>query len=225
MSAGRDRRARRAARRAEIDGSGPVTEERPPATNPGAHGVFALFGEVLLVGVLVALVSVLLVTLPAALAAGMRHLHRFIAAEDTSLALFWDDVRRAALPGTAVGAGLLAVAAVLSLNLHLAGSGLLPGGAVVQVVGWVGLALLALVLLLGSGAWNPEDGWVQAMRRVPGLIRVDPPGALYVMSAAGFVVVVTWASTPLLVPALGCAALAVVAIPARPKGRPATRTA
>ena len=39
----------------------------------------------------------------------------------------------------------------------------------------------------------------------------------YVVATVGFLIVITWALTPLLIPGLGCAALAVVAIPGRPR--------
>ncbi len=37
------------------------------------------------------------------------------------------------------------------------------------------------------------------------------------VATVGFLIVITWALTPLLIPGLGCAALAVVAIPGRPR--------
>ena len=230
MSTAPDRRADRsanralkAARRQELDGSGPVREERGPATNPGAHGVFALFGEVLLVGLLIAVVSLPVVTLPAALAAGVSHLRRFVAAEDTKLSLFWADVWRALPGGAAVGGGTLVLTLLLLLDIDLARSGSLPGGAAVGLVGWAGLAVLAVALLAAAGAWTPDRGWAGSIRAVPALVRSDLAGALYLLATAGFVVVLTWVLPPLLVPALGCAALAVVAIPARPRRTPAIR--
>ncbi|GAB3815219.1 hypothetical protein GCM10028820_12280 [Tessaracoccus terricola] len=212
-------RARRAARRQARDGSGPVPEESAPAANPGARGGFGLFGEVLLVGLLVSLVGLLVVTLPAALAAGVRHTRRFVAAEDSRLALFWADVRAALLGGAVVGAGATALALLLLLDIDLARTGLLPGGAVIGVLGWAGLAALAVALLISAGQWDPQDGWRRAVRAVPRAVAADVPGALYVLATAALVAVVTWALVPLLVPALGCAALAVVAIPARPRRR------
>ena len=50
-----------------------------------------------------------------------------------------------------------------------------------------------------------------------GTVRLDVPGALYLAATAAFVVIVTWALVPLVIPALGCAALAVVAVPERPR--------
>lgn len=209
------RRAQRAARRAALSGSGPTRDDTPPTRFPGARAKFALFGEVLLTGLLVSLAGVLVVTLPAALAAGIRHLRRFVAAEDSRVGLFWADLKRGVVPGLAVGAAAVVLALILLLDIDVARSGFLPGGAAIEVIGWAGLAALALALLTAAGAWTPETGWRGAVRAVPGLVRADVPGAGYVVATAVFVGVVTWALPPLFIPAIGCAALAVVAIPER----------
>lgn len=212
------RREERAARRAALSGSGPTSGDEQPLRFPGAGARFALFGEVLLTGLLISLVGVMVVTLPAGLAAGVRHLRRFIAAEDSRLDLFWADVRRAILPGLPLGFGALVLALVLMLDIDLARSGFLPGGSMIQIVGCAGLVMLALALLASAGAWTPERGWRSALRAIPGLLRADIAGALYLAAAAVFVGVTTWALAPLFIPAIGCAALAVVAIPERRRG-------
>ena len=53
------------------------------------------------------------------------------------------------------------------------------------------------------------------MRTVPAAIRADVAGAGYIAAAAIFTGVVTWALAPLFIAGIGCAALAVVAVPAR----------
>lgn len=213
------RREQSAALRADRSGSGPTVAERPPARFPGASAAFALFGEVLLIGVLVTLVSLPVVTLPAALAAGIRHLRRFVAAEASPVSAFWADVRRAVLPGALVGLVATVLALVLLLDIDLARSGLLPGGAVIEVVGWIGLAAVSVVVLSAAGAWSPERGWRPALRAVPALVRADIAGAAYLVAAAGFVVVLAWMMPPLVIAGLGCAALAVVAVPTRRRRR------
>lgn len=210
-----DRREARAARRADLSGSGPTREERPPARFPGATAKFALLGEVLLIGLLVTIVSLPLITLPAALAAGIRHLRRYIAAEGSPISAFWRDVVKALPGGLVVGLATLVLTAILLLDIDLAGTGALPGGAAIAVVGWVGLALVAVSLLAAAAAWNPGHGWRRAVRGVPRTLVADIPGTLYLAATATFVVVCTWALPPLIIPALGCAALAVIAIPAR----------
>ncbi len=211
------RREERAAVRADRTGSGPTRDARPQLRHPGAAGAFALLGEVLLVGLLVTVVSLAVVTLPAALAAGIRHLRRYVAAEDSRFALFWVDVRSGLLAGSAVGAVALLATLVLLIDIDLARSGFLPGGALVEAVGWAGLAVVAAALLLAAGAWSPQLGWRGAVRAVPDAARGDVVGVLYIVATAGFVVVVTWALPPLFIAGIGCAALAVVAIPARPR--------
>lgn len=210
-----DRRAARAAVRADRSGSGPVLDERVPGRFPGAAAKFALFGEVLLVGLLVVLVGVLVVTLPIALAAGIRHLARYIAAEDSRLGLFWRDVRAGIAGGSVVGLIAAVIAVVLAVDIDLARSGFLPGGGVIEAVGWTGLAALAVGLLIAAGAWDPRTGWRAAVRSVPAIVRSDLRGLVFYVAAVALVVILTWMLPPLLPAALGCAVLAVVAVPER----------
>ena len=213
-----DRKTFRAARRADASGSGPTLEERDPARYPGAKGAFALFGEVLLTGLLVTVAGLLVVTLPAALAAGIRHLRRYAAAEQSHVRTFWQDWRRALPGGVVVGIVGVALAVLLLLDIDLANSGALPGGPLIAVIGWAGLLIAAVGLLLAAGAWTPERGWRPAVRSIPSSIARDPIGAAYLAAAAVLVVVMTWMLAPLVVAGLGCAAFAVMAVPAR-RGR------
>jgi hypothetical protein len=226
-----DRRQLRAARRADASGSGPTLEERDAPRFPGAAGAFALFGEVLMVGLLITIAGLAIVTLPAALAAGIRHLRRYVAAEASPAALFWQDVKKALPGGLVVGVVSVVLTLLLLLDIDLAGSGALPGGGVIAIVGWLGLAAVAVAVLAAAGAWEPQasapanrgsgaepqksKGWRAAVRSIPRTVAADIPGALYLAATAFFVGVATWMLVPLVVPALGCAALAVVAIPTR----------
>ena len=217
---GSERRDRRAAIRADRNGSGPALEERDPVRFPGAGAKFALFGEVLLVGLLVTVVGALVVTLPVALAAGIRHLRRYVAAEDSRVRLFWGDVRRGILPGLVVGLVVAALAVVFLLDIDLARSGFLPGGPVIEIVGWMGLSALAIAVLSLAQQWSPEIGWRGAVRRVPAAIADDPIGAVYLLVAAALVVFLTTSVlVPLFPAALGCALLAAVAVPERRRRR------
>lgn len=210
-----ERRAHRAAKREARSGAGPTVAGVEPGANPGATAKFGLFGEVLTIGLMMTVVALGVVTLPIALAAGIRHLRRFVAAEDSRAGLFWEDVRVGILPSLIVGAPAAVIASVLTIDVMLAGSGALPGGDAVAVVGWVGLLALAVAVLLAAGAWSPSLGWVASVRAVPGIVRADAAGAAYIAAAAIFTGVVTWALVPLFIAGIGCAALAVVAVPAR----------
>lgn len=213
------RSAARAAVREARSGAGPVGAEFEAGPHPGATAKFGLFGEVLTVGLLIAVVSLAVVTLPIALAAGIRHLRRFAAAEDSRIALFWSDVRSGIVPSLMVGVPAALIAAVLAVDVALAGSGALPGAVPVAVIGWAGLVVLATALLLAAGAWTPETGWPAAVRAIPSIVSADAVGVAFIASAAVFVGVVTWALIPLFIPAIGCAVLAVVAVPARRRRR------
>ena len=182
---------------------------------PGVTGGFALFGEVLMVGLLITAGGILLVTLPAALAAGVRHLRRYLNAEGSPQRQFWLDYLKALPGGLVVGVVGLGLVGLLILDIDLANSGALPGGTVIALVGWVGLAAVAVTLLAAAGAWTPEEGWRPAVRGVPASLAADVTGVLFLIATAGFVCVVTWVLVPLVIPALGCAALAVIAIPER----------
>ncbi|QKJ20588.1 DUF624 domain-containing protein [Microbacterium hominis] len=214
-----DRREARAARRAERDGSGPTLEEREPTRYPGATGAFALFGEALYTGLLITIASLPIVTMPAALTAGIRHLRRYLNAEQSHARQFWRDYRTALPGGIAVGAVTAVIAAVLTADILLAGTGALPGGTVIGAVGWVGLVAAGVALLAITGGYEPARGWMPAVRGIPSIIRADFVGALYLAATVVFVGVATWMLIPLLLPALGLAALAVVAIPTRRRGR------
>lgn len=210
-----ERKAEQAAVREARSGAGPTREGAEPGRNPGAAAKFGLFGEVLTVGLLMALISLAVVTLPIALAAGIRHLRRFVAAEDSRAALFWRDVRAGILPSLGVGVPAVVIAAVLGLDIVLAGTGALPGGPVVAVVGWAGLLALATALLIAAQQWRPERGWAAAVRAVPAAAMSDAAGTGYLAASAVFAGIVTWMLAPLLIAGLGCAALAAVAIPER----------
>ncbi len=209
------RRELRTARRRDLDGSGPALPGRVIGRNPGAIGAFALLGEVLLTGVLVTVAALPVITLPAALAAGSGHLRRHLRAESTSVGAFVGDYLAALRGGWLIGLVAAIATGVLLLDLDLAASGALPGGAAIAVVGWVGLAAVALAVCLASAGWSRRTGWRHAIARTPREVRRDPVGALYLLAAVGLVGVCTWALAPLLVPALGCLVLALVATPQR----------
>jgi len=209
------RRTEQANRRAAASGSGPA--KQAPARFPGAQNRFALLGEVLTAGILVTVASVPLVTMPAALVAGTGHLRRFLSGEESTLGLAVRDFKKAFAGGTVVAIATLALTLVLLLDIDLANSGALPGGALIGLVGWLGLAAVGLALFTAAGLWTPDAGWRGAILGLPTAVRTDPAGAAYTIATGVFAVVVSWQLAPLIVPALGCVVLAIVAIPERPR--------
>ncbi len=204
-------------RRAARTGIGPTHDA--PAPNPGAVGAFALLGEVLLVGVVVVGFGFTVLTLPAALAAGIRHVRRFVRAEGSPFRALWADFLKALPAGLLVGAATALLGGVLALDIVVARSGAMPGGPVIEALGWVIAAAAAGGLLLVCAAWTSEAGWRAAFRAAPTAVAADPIGALYAVVAACFVGLAGWMLLPLAIPAAGCAALAAVAAPARRRGR------
>lgn len=213
-----ERRAERAARRDERSGAGPAGEGHDPGRLPGATAKFALFGEVLFTGILVTGLSLPIITIPLAFAAGTRHLRRFLRGESSSMSLVWRDLApRNLLRSLPVGLTFALVLAVLAADLVLGYDGIVPGAGIVLVVGWLALAFVACTLLTAARLWEPERGWLAAVRACRPEWRADPVGVLYLLAGVLFVGVVSWQLLPLVVPGVGCLILAVIAIPERPR--------
>ena len=211
------RSADAASRAARADGS--------VARWPGAAGAFALFGEVLWVGVLVTVSGVLLLTLPAALAAGSGHLRRYLAAEEASVSTYFDDMKRALLGSLALGALTVAAVLLLTLDLALALSGVLPGGPLVFAAGIAGLVLVGLVLVRSAALWRPGAGWPTALRATLPSLGADILGTLYLAVALGLAVLLTWQLAPLVIAGIGCLVFASVVILERKRARDEERAA
>lgn len=182
---------------------------------PGAEGKFALFAEVLWMGILTVAGGLLLITLPAALVASIRHLHRYLLAERSTLGQWWADYASALRTGWVVGLTTTALAVVLLFNLLLAGTQVLPGWQIVFVVGLLALTALILVLLQSAVRWTPAGGWRQAVRDGLGSFTTDAGAIAPLLVAVVLAVVVTWQLPPLVVPGLGCLVFAVLVVKER----------
>ncbi|QSZ50009.1 Poxvirus protein I5 [Arthrobacter sp. D5-1] len=205
-------------------------------TSSGKPGIpvnrFALFAETILAGVIVLLLSVPLVTAPAAYAAGVAHLERHLSGRDDSLRSLWGNFRRA-LPGSwKFGITTAAAAVVIVLNLLLALVGQLPGRAVILPATLI-LAAAGAVLLLRTAAnwsggvnWDGDAGLQPA--EVPGRQRWaaayssakddsvrDWSGSLLLLAALFMTVVFVWMLQALFVIVPGTLVLAAAAIKIR----------
>lgn len=179
---------------------------------PGAAQRFALFGEVLWIGALMALVCLPVITWPAAVAAGAAHLRRFLSAEATPASEFFRDAVRA-LPGAlGVGAATTALAAVVGLDLVLLSTGGLPGGVpVAALVAAIGVAALVLTVIAAS-LWSPGTPWWALLRISPRVARADLSGTAYTVAALGLAATIVWQFLPLVIPVFGLLAFALVAV-------------
>ncbi|TDT86158.1 hypothetical protein DFO47_101577 [Arthrobacter sp. AG258] len=188
---------------------------------------FALFSETLLAGLLVLVLSVPLVTLPAAYAAGIAHLERHLAGRDDSVRGLWR-LFRAALPGSwKLGLTTAAAAVVIVLNLLLAWVGQLPGRGVVLPATLILAAGAAIVLLRAASAWTDAtgqgatagDSWRTALQAGQAMTLRDWTGSLLLAAALFCAVVFVWMLAALFVVVPGTLILAAAAVKLR-SGRP-----
>ncbi|ROQ64415.1 hypothetical protein EDF36_1380 [Rathayibacter sp. PhB152] len=197
-------RAQREARAAAADGT--------TLRWPGAANRFALFAEVLFTGLLVTILALPLVTLPLALAVGARHLRRFVLDEPSSLRTALAEARTGVLRSLPVGLALLALSAVLGLDLLVASTGALPGATAVAMVCAALLAAALVVVLTASALWMPDSRWVPLLGEAATLAVRDLRGSGALLVALVLATVVTWQLAPLVVPALGCTVFAALAV-------------
>ena len=191
-----------------------------PRRLPGAAGAFALLGEVLWVGVLVAVTSIAIVTAPAAIAAGVRHLERHLQARETSVRSFFHDVRSALdLWGFGIGAAGAVVVIVLVLELAIMPQSVIPGALAVAVLSGALLLVILVLLMLACASWSPSRGWRHALVSSVQRATADPRGALLAAVAIALTAVAGWQLPPLIVPALGCLVFAVTVVRVRSRKR------
>lgn len=176
---------------------------------------FALFGECLTAGVLVAVTMLPVVTLLPALAAGCAHIRAHVDGETTAIRAYFERVRSAYPGSLPLSLGVAAAFAVLIADVLILRAGV-PGGAFVAAACAVAAAALSVVVLRAAAAWSAGTQWTdlvrQAARRA---VRSDPSGSLLLVMALGVLIVVTWQLLPLVVPMLGCVLMAAVAVERR----------
>lgn len=175
----------------------------------------ALFGEVVLTGAVLAVLSVPVVTAVPALAAGTLHLGRHVDGRADGVADLLRTTGRAVRELWALGLAVPAVLAVLGLDLWLVRTGALPGGALVGVVTVLVLAAVVVVTLRFVGSWRPGAPVVAGVRAAARRATQDPTGSTLLVAAVTMVVVVIWMLLPLVLIAPGLLALAALAVERR----------
>ncbi|GAA5201874.1 hypothetical protein [Microbacterium jejuense] len=180
---------------------------------------FGLLGEMLLVGILVAVCLLPAVTALAGLAAGTRHLRRHIAGEGDGIRLLLDDLRIAMkgllLPGVVLVAALLAVA----FDVWLLSFVEAPGEAAVRLVLLAaGLAAVLIAVRLAA-RWAPGMPLRPQLRAAAAVTWRDPVGTLLLAAAVGAPALFVWMYPPLLVVSGGLVALAGVGVEMRRASR------
>ncbi|WP_426227702.1 Poxvirus protein I5 [Pseudarthrobacter sp. DSP2-3-2b1] len=209
-----------------MDSTTPAPDREPIPVNR-----FALFSETLLAGLLVLVLSIPLVTIPAAYAAGIAHLERHLSGRDDSIRGLWGTFRTA-LPGSwKLGLTTAAAAVVIVLNLLLSMVGQLPGSSVVLPATLVLAAAGAVLLLRTTAAWSdfsgakldsrpesantPSAAWSSALNAGKALSLRDWTGSLLLVSALLGAVVFVWMLVALFVVVPGTLILAAAAVKLR----------
>jgi hypothetical protein len=187
-----------------------------------ASNGFALLTEVLLTGVIILLLALPVLTLPAALVAGIGHLRRYVDNEGARLSALWRDFREAVVGGLGVAGASLLGTAVAILAIGLAGADPTPVGTVMSIVAWLGLGIIATAVVMAAGAWARAGGWWRAVRGLRDQVEADPAAPVYLLVSIGLAAVLTWQFVLLLLPSFGLVAFAVVAVSARSRGRAAS---
>jgi hypothetical protein len=209
--------------------AGEQPEEQPERARrvPG-EGRFVLLGETLLTGLLVLAGSLPVVTLPAALAAGVAHLRRHLGGYDTSVRSFARDWLAAVRELWLLGVVLVVAVVVVVLNTGLTTSGALPGSPVVRWVTWAAAACAAVVLVRAAAAWSDDEDRAPGSGATPGTggvrrllsrgatrSRDDVAGSALLIAALAMCVVLVWMLTPLVLVTGGLLSLAAVAVETR----------
>lgn len=209
----RRQRARlQAERRAAASGAGPAAPGFVVPRFPGAANRFALFGEIMLVGLVATVLSLPVITLPLAVAVSARHLRRYLKGEASGVRVFADDLKAGLGGGLLVGLAMIVLVAAAILSLLIAPTDLTGFGTVMTVVGWIAIAAVATGVLLLAGDWEPATGWRGVLRRIGDRFEADPLATLYLLLTAVFVAVCFWQLGPLVIPALGVAIFVVVVL-------------
>ncbi|WP_416969272.1 hypothetical protein [Streptomyces sp. 4F14] len=179
---------------------------------------FAVFAECLLTGVWIAVACLGVVTYPAALAAGSRHLARRTGHVDGGLREFVQDFRTALRGGWAVGlAGWAAVVAVW-IDVWAVRAGL-PGGPLIGAIGVFALIGAAVALLRAAAVWTPGASWRALLADAGRRTVLDPAGSFLVVAGLAVVVMSAWFIAPLGVPVLGAVVAASLAVEERYRRR------
>ncbi|WP_031486786.1 hypothetical protein [Streptomyces bicolor] len=189
-----------------------------PRREPVFGERFAVFAECLLTGVWIAVACLGVVTYPAALAAGARHLRRRTAHEGGGRREFVADFRAALRGGWVVGLAGWAVAGAVWVDVLAARAGI-PGGPLVGAVGLFALIGLVVALLRAAAVWTPGVSWRGLLADAGRRTVLDPAGSFLVVCGLGVVALSGAFITPLAVPVLGAAVAAAVAVEERYRRR------
>lgn len=179
---------------------------------------FALFGEVLSVALVTALLWLPVLTVLPALAAGAAHLRRYLEGRSDPVRLVLADFVACCRGVWGYALALLVIGFLLVLNVDIATYTALPGGSVLRVLSYLVGAGAVVVVLRATGRraaaqlTGETTTWTRCLRGAVELSRHDPAGSALLAAAAGVCAVIVWMLPALLVLVPGLLALAVVGV-------------
>jgi hypothetical protein len=176
----------------------------------GGAGVSA-FGEMLVVGLGVAVLALPLVTVAPAIAAGVRHLDSHLDHEQDSVRRLASLGLQAIRSGWWFGLVSTVVIGLLVLNMIGGMQGLLPGGTGLALVSGALAAVVAVATLRTAALWHPGARWSQLWRAGRNAVLDDPIGDAFVLIGIGVAITVVWMLPPLIVIAPGLIVVSLVA--------------
>ncbi|ONK15071.1 hypothetical protein [Streptomyces sp. MP131-18] len=180
---------------------------------------FALFGEVVITGLVVALLTVPVVTALPALAAGAAHLRRYLTGDSVRVADLLRDFTAACRTLWPAALGWTAALLLLLWNLSLAQADVIPGSAGMLAVTVLLLAAWGSLLLRAAAAWRPGRAAAPTVHAAVARAREDVAGSVLLAFACGMCLVFVWMLLPLYLVAGGLLALAAIAVEHRAAAR------
>lgn len=192
-----------------------ATRDRRAKDRSGGSPRLELLGEMLLVGAVVALLSLPVVTAVPALAAGTRHVRRSVDGYADPIRTVVTDTGRALRHWWPLGLGVPALALLIAYDIWLARTGALPGGTAVLVVTAAVAVVTVAVVLRACGLWEPGVRPRAALREAARLSAADLGGSALLVSAVAACGVLVWMLMPLVIVVGGLLSLAVVAVDRR----------
>ena len=209
------------AARASRPGSHRPAGRSPRPAGDAVVNRFALFSEMLLGGVIVLVLSVPLVTAPAAFAAGAEQLRRHLEGRADSPLVLLRLFREGLAGAWLLGAATAGASAVVVLNLLLGLTGMLPARGLVLPATAALAAGLLVAFLRTTAAWRPERGWAAARAEARAMLSRDWTGNALLAAAVGLAAVFVWMLPALLAVAPGTLVLAAVSVRYRALNRSA----
>ncbi|MFG3342054.1 DUF624 domain-containing protein [Glycomyces sp. NPDC048151] len=173
---------------------------------------FALLAECLLTGVWVALAALPVVTLPAALAAGARHVAAYADGDSRGWSGFWTDFRTAWRQSWRTGLAVIGAGLLLALNLAVLAQEGVPGRPGFALATFLVAGLAVTVLLRAAAAWAPGERWRALLAAALDQTRTDASGTGILLGGVAVLAASTWALWLLAVPMGGCLVGAAVAV-------------